>query len=313
MIFKPEQIQEILKTVDMNTKFLAAKVLGSDILTKEDKKDLEKWGFNLEEIQQEFPSFVQSYHFGRLSALIGDVNSKKISYKDFIEHLRRGQYLPLTEVEKYSLNVAKQRTYGHITGLGEGMKTNISQVIRQTEQERRADYEKVIKKELEKGVADRKSLKEIVSDLGHKTGDWSRNWGRIVSTEMNNIFQQGRSDMYKERYGDDVRVYKDVYPKACRHCIKAYTTSGLGSKPRVFKLSELEANGSNIGKKVADWLPTLQGMHPYCRCTLRNILPGQVWDEETESFKFKVDEKLREKYKNLPKIKISVGDKKFEV
>ena len=41
-----------------------------------------------------------------------------------------------------------------------------------------------------------------------------------------------------------------------------------GVTPKVFKLSELIGNGTNYGKKQADWVATLGIIHPYCQCTL---------------------------------------------
>jgi hypothetical protein len=77
-----------------------------------------------------------------------------------------------------------------------------------------------------------------------------------------------------------------IWTGNCRHCIKAYLTNGIGSQPKIFKLSTLEANGTNVGKKVNDWLPVVGGMHPYCRCNLHKLLSGQEWDEEKKEFRF---------------------------
>jgi len=312
MIFTTEQIKNILTTVDLNSKYLAAEILGTDILSEQDLKDLEFWGFDIKKIENSYPTFLQAYYWGKLSELIGDYNAGKINYNDFTQYLKKGQYQPLTNLEKYSLEAAKNRTYRHITGLGEGMKNDFQNILTQTELERREEYEKVIKKELEKGVADRKSLNQIVSELGHKSSDWDRNWGRIVDTEMNNIFQEGRAAQIKQKESKDALVYKDVYPEACRHCIKAYLTNGLGSKPKVFKLSELEANGTNIGKKVIDWKPVIHSTHPHCRCTLHKVIKGQEWNEETKQFEFPKNRK-RKDYGVKAKIIVHVGNKKFEV
>ena len=310
MLFTRDQIQNILMTVDMNTKFMAAKLLGEDILTDQDKKQLKDYGFNLSEIKKDFPTFLQSYHWGRLSQLIGQYNASKITYNQFMDHLDRGQYLPLTEVEQYAYKAAQNRTYSHITGLGDGIKKDVVHQIQQTEQENRAEYEKVIKKEIEEGVYQRKSLSRIMSDLGHKTNDWDRNLGRIVASEMQDIFQEGRAQIIKRKRGENNKVYKEVFSGSCRHCIKAYLTNGISSKPKVFTVEELESNGTNIGKKVADWKPTLGIMHPWCRCELMEVLPGQQWDEESKDFTFKNVE-IKDKYKDLPKIKIKIGNKEY--
>ena len=47
----------------------------------------------------------------------------------------------------------------------------------------------------------------------------------------------------------------------CKSCMRFWFLPD-GITPRVYKLSELMANGSNIGKKQADWLPTVSNTHP---------------------------------------------------
>jgi hypothetical protein len=172
-------------------------------------------------------------------------------------------------------------------------------------------YEAVVKDEIERGVLERKSLGSIVSELGHRTENWAHDWGRIVDTEMNNIFQQGRAEVFEKEDGPDVLVYKQVYPGACRHCISKYLTNGIGSKPKVFKLSDLIANGTNIGRKVINWLATITGLHPFCRCHLNKVPKGYVWDEEKEMFNIPKD--FKRKIDRKSKIIINVGDKVLEV
>jgi len=313
MIFNTDQIQHILSTVDLNFKFLAAEILGIDVLSEQDKSDLQLHGFDLKVIESSHPNFLQAYHWGKLSQLIGEINAKNLDYENFSLYLRHGQYIPLSPWEEFNLSAAKRRTYSHITGLGEGIKKDITNQIGRTEQERRVEYEKIIKEELEDGAFKRKSLTSIVSELGHKTEDWERNFGRIVDTEMNNIFQEGRAAQIKQKFGDSAKVYKDVFEKACRHCLNAYLTNGVGSQPRIFDLKELENNGDNIGLKVADWKPVLGGMHPFCRCQLFSLLPGQTWDNEKQRFMYKKSDEPKKDFGVKAKIKVTVGKKYFEV
>jgi len=55
-------------------------------------------------------------------------------------------------------------------------------------------------------------------------------------------------------------------------------------EPKVFKLSKIEGN-SNIGRKAGkpepgktQWLPTVDAVHPHCRCQLIRIPKGWEWD-----------------------------------
>ena len=79
----------------------------------------------------------------------------------------------------------------------------------------------------------------------------------------------------------------------------------------MFKLVDLIANGDNIGRKAKDWAPTLQGIHPFCRCQLRYLPKGYVWDEERQIFAPPKD--YKPKIERRSKVKIYVGDKIFEV
>ena len=47
-----------------------------------------------------------------------------------------------------------------------------------------------------------------------------------------------------------------------------------GKTPRVFKLTELMGNGSNVGRKHNDRRPVVQSFHPYCACRLSELEPG---------------------------------------
>lgn len=256
-------ILNILREIDRNILVYISTCLGSESLSIEDRNLLHSHGINIEEIGDEYPHYYKMFLLGRLTELIGDYNANQLDYADFDSYLKQRQYYPLTSFERIQYELARQVTYSHLKNLGNRMKTDMEGSI--IEYISRSQYEKIVKKEIEEGVLQRKTIGGVISDLGHKTGDWKKDLGRIVDTEMNNIFQKGRAIQIMSLSGSkDVLVYKDVYEGACRHCIHLYLTKGIGSEPRVFKLSELIANGSNIGKKVEDWKATVPGVHPFC-------------------------------------------------
>ena len=304
MIFSQEQIDELLKIVDSNFIKFTAKTLGVEVLTKDQFS-------TLDDIFNFHTSYDEMFLFGRLSSLLKESDTKSISYTDFKKYIDKAQYIPLTRVEQYMLSNAKACTYTHIKGLGETIKREVNGIILEKQTLSRDDYEKLINKEISEGVYKRKALTEIVSEIGHKTGDWNRNLGRIVETEWNDIFQAGRASEIERKHGKDILVYKYVYEQACRHCIKAYLTKGLGSKPILFTIKQLEENGTNIGRKVADWKPVLGSMHPFCRCHLKYVPKGYEWNEESKDFK---PIKIESKYdpNKVGVIKLTVGDRVFE-
>jgi hypothetical protein len=311
MTFSVDQIQKLLNIIRYNHTFLIATNLGTDVLSKEDENLLQIYGVDMKIFDKNVPEYEKMFLLGRLTSTLNEAQIRQLEFNDVEKYVKRGQYIDLSQRERNELKMAKMKTYSHIKGLGSRVENKVTNIITEEEQKRKSDYEKVIKKEIERGVVERKSVTNIVSEIGNSLNDWQRDWGRIVETEMNDIFQQGRAATMTENFGEDTNVYKEVYEKACRYCISAYLTSGIGSKPKIFKLSELEANGSNVGKKVTDWEPVLYSMHPHCRCLLKRVPEGYEWDEEKGQFV--LPEKWERKVKRKSKIKIQVGDKNFEV
>lgn len=310
-MFSVAQIQTLLEIVNYHFLFTISTSFGKEMLSEEDIRSLLDFNVNLNELGKEMPNYTKMYLLGKLTAILSDEQVRTLDFNDLLYYFKSGQYVPLNKRELIELEIAKRQTYVHLKGLKERAKQQFESILLNDRTLTRAEYETVVKEELISGVEKRKSLQAIVSDLGHRVNEWGHDWGRIVDTEMNNIFQQGRAEMLKEKEADPL-VYKNVYPGACRHCIQKYLTKGIGSRPIVFKLSVLEANGTNVGKKVADWKATLKGLHPHCRCTLYHIPKGYVWNEERQLFDIPKD--FERKVERRSKITIRVGnEKEFQV
>ena len=76
------------------------------------------------------------------------------------------------------------------------------------------------------------------------------------------------------------------------------------SEPIVYKLDDIIANGNNIGRKAADYLPTIPPVHPYCRCTINHKRKGYLWDASLRSFS--VAPKYIAKNKKLQGVKLNI-------
>lgn len=277
MLFTLNQIQQITGIIDFHSSYLIFQVLGKESLTDFDKVILEQNGIDVAGLVSKFPPYWQSYVFGKLTAQLSNYQAGKIEYDDFLKYIQRGQYVPFSKREQQSYEIARQKSYGHIKGLGDKMKNQVNDIITEEVYRTREDYEKIIGDEIKRGVVDRKSIQSIVSEIGHKAGEWNRDWGRIVETEMQDIFNRGRAEQIKSDKGSDVLVYKEVYSKACRWCIKLYLTNGVGSQPKLFSLQELEANGTNVGLKVNDWKATVSPAHPHCFDKETDVLTKNGW------------------------------------
>lgn len=265
MIFTETQIENILREIEFQHLFFLAQNVSVDVLTEKDKEILSAFGVDWETLRQDFTPYEQSFYFGRLAAVLGPLQSQKVEYTDLMKYLRQGQFVPLSRYEKATLAYLQTKTYSYIKDLGFRVGTYITQSMRDTSFARRQYYESVINDALKRAVVERDTASSVMREIGEKTGDWTRDLGRIAETEMQNAFEMGKATALRKDFDDDDKVYyKEVYAGACRHCIRLYTTGGIGSEPRLFSYNELLANGTNMGRKSADWLPVLGTVHPFC-------------------------------------------------
>lgn len=215
-MFTVNQIQNLLSVVDYHNTFLVVSFLGKEVLDDYDKFILKQHGVDVDEIHENTPpTYFQQYMWGKLSATLKEKDAKDIKYEDFEKYIKRGQYIPLSPREQREYEISKQKSYSHLKGLGTKIKGDISNILTEESVTSRLEYEKVIKDEIARGVLERKSVKSIISEIGHKTEVWNHDWARIVETESNNAFQEGRASQIIEEQGEDAKVFKDVYGGAC--------------------------------------------------------------------------------------------------
>ncbi len=305
MIFTPRQIEELMKVIDKYHILFTAQHVGFDVLQPNDKALLRSYGIDVDRLKDN-SQVEHAFKFGLLSYSLSQPAAKKLDYPAFKQFLDSGRFIPLNTREKDSLEALKTHSYSDIRGLGNKIKADFDQSHIEADQRQRARYEKIIQDTAEETLINRGSVRDMVSALGRKTEDWSRDFGRISDYVLHSAFDQGRAAGIEREKGKDALVYKDVYPGACRHCISHFLTAGIGSQPKIFKLSTLQANGTNVGKKVDNWLPVIGPLHPWCRCTLADVPEGYDWDPSTRSFSTPSTDYER-KVQRKSKIKVQVG------
>lgn len=301
-----KQIKELLDIIKYHhTVFLVTHV-GTDFLSKEDKAILKRFGIDVDKIEN-IDSIGIAYKFGILSEALTQNQGNNISYTDFKRYIKSGRFIPLNTREKESLAYIKRQTTNDIRGLSDKISANIGDKI--LSEERRLKTIQAITEEEQRGIEERRSINQIVSDIQERTGDYSRDFDRIISYRSQDAFESGRSEGIKRNYAENVdpTVFKIPFNQACKHCIRVFLESGVGSKPIIFKLSELQANGTNIGRKANDYQATIGPIHPYCRCLLRYVdLNTHEWSAEDQDFVYKKNIDL--KVKNLPKPKVIITE-----
>jgi hypothetical protein len=122
--------------------------------------------------------------------------------------------------------------------------------------------------------------KNLRQTLVGRVDNWQFRYKTIVTTELNRASNWGSLDAIvhnsPELSPDQIYVFKQgnkPHHGACDHCAKFWYLND-GITPKVYLLSELIANGSNIGKKQKDWQPTVDSTHPNETHVLSEIKPG---------------------------------------
>lgn len=305
MFITQTQIQELQNIIKTNHLFFIAKNVGEEMLTKEDKIILKKYGFDLSSLKGKIPHIEEAFRFGILSKSLKEMEAKKMNYSQLKDYLKTDKWLPLSDYEKNVLDSVKNQSLNDIKGLGDKIVKENGYFLTQIDKEKRAKYQDLIRGEAKEAILNRESVQDLVSRLGNKTQDWNRDFGRIADFIMHTAFDEGRATTLQQTYGKDTLVYKDVYTGACKECIRLYTTAGLGTKPIIFKLDQLISNGNNIGRKTADWKAVIGPTHPWCRCTLQKVPEGMSWDDKVGGF-IKIPTKRR--VINRPKIRVTIGN-----
>jgi len=277
-MFNFSQIQELLQAIEKMHVVFIGQQLGTDVLTTEDKRTLEQFGIDWNARYSRSGKMDEMFRLGMLAEALGQDTVRGMPYDKLKAHIASGKFLPLTTAERSALEAVKFQAYNDIKGLGNRVSKDFSQVFVDADTKLRAAYQNLIRDEAEQAILLRRTARELAQRLKAKTGDWSRDFDRIADYIMHSALDAGIAQQVLKTHGADAEVYKDVYPGACQQCIKAYLTAGIGSKPKIFKLRDIMANGSNVGRKQKDWLPVIGPHHPWSLTEGRTpVLTEQGW------------------------------------
>ena len=294
---------KILSTkINENILSLIQSVYGNQVLTSAEINTLDKMGVDTGE---KHGLIDHAFYFAFLTQTLPKKFLDSINYSKFRSLFNSQRILiPPTEREKISLQIIRNRAANDLKGLGNRIDQKTQQILIEVDQEQRKQYEAIINKEAAKSLRNRESIKQLVSRLGHATKDWTRDFGRIADFVNHLAFDEGIVAVLERQYGEDAEVYKDVYDKACRHCIRLYLTDGVGSEPKIFTIKELRSNGTNIGRNVDEWKPVVGATHPWCRCTTTHKPKNREWSAETKSFS--IIPKKETVVKKIPQVGITI-------
>ena len=268
-----EQLQEIRAIIETYHQAFIISAVGPDFIPKKILEKLKKLGLSKEDLN----SAKEAYLYGQLVASTSDPKIAKMDYDAFKQHIRENP-IPLSAAEKRAVEFAQYESAQLIHGLGNKISTQTGKLMIDADTKLENELKGIVRDVTAQKIARRETNKQLKSELGWATKDWARDWDRIAITESHAAHQKGVADHYSDRYGPDVRVAKVPTPDACEHCKRLHL--GPDDQPRIFKLSSLEANGTNYGRKANAWQAVVGPVHPHCQCQLVRIPPNWGFDEE---------------------------------
>ena len=284
MYLTNEQTLELLSIIEKNQAILFGKQFGPEFLSEYDRSLLTANNVDWESLYNESEDgFLQSFKLGMLSQSLNDTQKlKNLKYDTLKKFVKEGKYFPLGSIERNVVNSIKQAAFSDIKTNNGKIFQDINNILgsHNTIQQQ----EEFLRKEILSGYKKKNTLREIANDISKKTGDWSRNFDRIVEYNYNSCYQQGRLTSIEMSFGKEQLVYKKVFVTGCKHCVKLCLTNGAGSEPRLFTVQQLRDNGSNIGRKTDEWKCTINSLHPFCRCLTMYKPIGSKWNSEKQQY-----------------------------
>lgn len=276
MLITAEQLQEIRQIIADHHEALIVDVLGPEAVTPEQLKRLVDQGLASPGAAVQVDSAVDAYVFGQLLALAAQKKAAGWSLEQLHAHLRRNP-VALTEAELQAVTLARERAGQYIRGLGNRAQTDTGVLLIEADARLRARMVGQVQDLTARSLARRETARQLKSDLGWATGDWTRDWDRIARTEQQQAIREGQADALLRRYGAGVLVARVPQPDACQHCRRLHL--GPDGQPRIFPLSVLTQHGTNVGRKAADWQATVGPVHPHCACQTVRVPEGYGFDE----------------------------------
>ena len=288
-MLSPSEIEEIKALVEQSHNVMAVLLYGPDAVPQAWMDEAIRQGF-VDPTKPPLAVMKDLYAFGTYMAHLEDPTAATVTTFDAFKAIMAANPVPQTKLEAEAARIALTRAAVHVRGLGNRISavtgdilieadtaqaTRVRGLIRDVLAARNGDRPAAARIKAE-GIAQgkeadffdgmfRETVQQMASDLGHLTGDWSRDLLRITQSEAMTTMNTAQAERWKEEEGDpeDILVYRNVRPDACPACKSLYLD---GTIPRIFRLGALEANGTNVKRRRADWLPVNGATHPWCSC-----------------------------------------------
>lgn len=190
----------------------------------------------------------------------------------------------VTEAEREAVAILRDRIGQHVRGLSGKLEDAVVHALADVDDAER-------RRRLTKTPRDADGppfAQEVLARVRKAVGDLRRDWLRVAHTETHNAAEEAKAIAIASRDPNrNPRVFKRTRPDACAFCKLLYLKPD-GVTPRVFKLSALLANGTNVGRIAGrptrtgaartQWRAVLGAVHPFCGCELFVLADGMGFD-----------------------------------
>lgn len=268
MAITPSQLRQIKKIIEEHMDVLMEITVG-------DSKPPEKLLKQLNFPKELTDLITSSYKYGKLNIAQGkglaDMSPAQVT--QFIKKLT------LNPRQKKSIEYLKAKTQATLNSLTTKIVTGVVNTVLNDQ----IGMYQAVQQVIPGAIAQHQDRYQVIQQLRDMTGDWERDWHRVAHTEMWDAKVQGEANAIADnesplsKKGIDTLVFKRPGPLACNKCKQLYLEKD-GITPKVFKLSEMQALGTNYGLKQADWKPVVGTVHPNCMCPLSVMPDGFHFD-----------------------------------
>ena len=262
MVISKEKLALIKGIIEKNSKAFVISTLGRSVFTQKEINAMRKEGIDVSNADS-FLELIYNYAFlneknsankptsgpdAQAQQAVPGVKPVGDAHDAAVEHLN--------EMAKVSLDKLQQDTTSRIEGIirdsNNSYRFNALQNL-----DRPESFDNLVKQS---------SVGKIKQELRDYTKEANRNWARVATTEVSNSIGLGATDRIvsqnRDKKPEEVYVYRIVVndQALCKWCDRFYQDDD--GSPKVYRLSTLLDNGSNYGKKTAEWNPVVGATHP---------------------------------------------------
>lgn len=274
MLLSSRQVAAIKSRVRLAHLALMVELLGDGAVPPRTLREIQKAGLYKRAAQTDI--IRKSYIFGRLAISQPDVLAMDdAAFRKWL----RAREVVLDDVAKGTVRNLRRSFMHQMQVLGDNLAAKVEEAVLKAEK----DLHRLLSRRPRPSIED-KARKDAVAKLAKSlqvvTTQQLGEARRMALAEINNAYQEGRAHEIVVKSGQpDPWVFKRPRPDCCDECRVAYLMED-GKTPRLFRLSALAANGTNVGKSRGERGAVVGSLHPNCNCELNYLHAGFGFNQE---------------------------------